>query len=768
MTITAPITGWDIDPTKFGQNSISIETSYAMGRAYQWAREFLFNSVEAGASLVSFTVDWVEALRRNIYRRVIADNGNGMTRSEISAYINHIGGGKSLRSAGAADNLGQGAKYASAPFNRAGVAYISRTVEDGDAMCIYACDPDTGEYGLVNLWGLNDNDDVVRRSIHRPQPLFFDEAGDNPFDDGTDWRDVADTAFGNISDPDHGTIVVFLGDGENDTFLGDPSRNVEAEKYGLMKYLDSRLYEVPAKVTVRVVHFDQHGNKALWPKSEQDLKDLVGDDGSKRVIWQWRYAKGLRRQVEDPKYLTASGAVTVVSRDGVPAVIRWYITNFASTRSDGGARSTKSSTLINPGGVGTIMEVSAAARLGLCDVLDFTSGADAEPVFKLFGVDLPAVQDQLWVTLTPQLYRPGDRASGTPLVPGVHMDGSRSHLVVTSDFRQAESYGTVLREWGHDFQTDGKFPPEIQALLDAAYGAALSGVDALDQKTKDRIAGMLRGALLRQVAIIGGKRPKSRTEGSSPFRRRDPRNQVGSGKRHPNPSATPDPTGSRSGGKPTATGSAASLTQQEMRLPVAVWRAADDAVWAGRPQAVDALPVLPGKSTVPGMEGGAVYLKGHGPKIPVADRARADGSAYGTADGWRGDESSLILAAVEDKQSEYTDRKHWFQVEIAVKEAYEACAVAVLAHILATGNWDASEKVWEPTDGQTPDNYDLLTDPWVFSVSLRGFYPQKQIASTFLGSITKKIQSRRNPSVAAARTVAAVPAEALPPVPVLV
>lgn len=743
MTVTSvakPHTYSDVEHTTFGQNAIMIEMAYAMGRAYQWAREFGFNSIEAGATLVSYTADFVTARNRGIYRRVIADNGSGMTRAELSDCINKIGGGLSKRGGGSAENLGQGAKVASAYFNPAGVVYLTRSIEDGDAIAVYVRDDSIGEYGLLRLWGLNDDDEIVRRSIHRPQMLFFDEAGTIPFDEGTDWQEVMDEAFANIGDPDSGTAVVFMGDGTNDTIFGDPEREAESSKYGLAKYLESRIWDVPESITIRVLEFRIWTDKSQWPTSEND-ETLIpirkgGTGGNKRM--QWRHVKGLRSHLYNPTFLVDKGSVAVTSADGIPATIDWVITKFASTLASGAERKGDSSTEINPGGIGTIMAVSAAAKAGLYDVMDFVSESAANPRFRQFGIDADTVQEQIWMTITPQVYRPANRETGESLVPGVGMDPSRSHLVATSTFRHSEPIETLMREWGRDFQSDAKFPSAIKALLEAAWASGTAATSALDAKTTTRIAEALKGALTREVAIIGGKKPKVRTTGTMGFRRRVPRHKGKGGGTNENPPRTKDGEGAAKGGDITATGKRATKASMTASLPEVHWVPGDNPAWASDDMRGSlALFRLPGRAG--GGDSGVVWLKGHDPETAPSDRKHYDGTAYAKPDEWVEDESPVVLAAVQDKQSEYGPAEGW-AVEKAVKGSYMACAQAVAAHLLAQGKWDPDAMVWDPTDGVTVEMMDEAIKPFNFSNSLRGYYPQKQIAAGFLGSLKKAVR----------------------------
>src|SRR3954453_19698176 len=66
---------------------------YREGGEFQWVRETLVNSLEAEATRIEFGVEWQAVEERGVYRRVIADNGVGMTPEELVGFFNVWGGG---------------------------------------------------------------------------------------------------------------------------------------------------------------------------------------------------------------------------------------------------------------------------------------------------------------------------------------------------------------------------------------------------------------------------------------------------------------------------------------------------------------------------------------------------------------------------------------------------------------------------------------------------------------------------------------------------
>ena len=58
----------------------------ACGR-FQWAREFLKNSLEAGAKRVEFGIEWQAVAKAGVYRRTIIDDGIGMDADELLKFF---------------------------------------------------------------------------------------------------------------------------------------------------------------------------------------------------------------------------------------------------------------------------------------------------------------------------------------------------------------------------------------------------------------------------------------------------------------------------------------------------------------------------------------------------------------------------------------------------------------------------------------------------------------------------------------------------------
>src|SRR5689334_11469711 len=91
---------------------------------YQWAREFLRNSLEANAKHIEFGIEWQAVEKLGVYRRTIVDDGDGMTKDELLNFFSTLGAG-AKKIGGVHDNFGVGGKIASLPWNPDGVVVVS-------------------------------------------------------------------------------------------------------------------------------------------------------------------------------------------------------------------------------------------------------------------------------------------------------------------------------------------------------------------------------------------------------------------------------------------------------------------------------------------------------------------------------------------------------------------------------------------------------------------------------------------------------------------
>lgn len=192
----------------------------------QFLRELTKNAVEAiqrsGESVgeVRWDVDWnrFDLLGADSAQKLcVIDTGAGMTGEEMVAYINRLS--SSIHEQSATGNFGVGAKIAAAPLNPAGLVYLSW--KDGVGSMIHLLkDPTTGDYGLVR------------------------------FGNGEFWQHIQNDVK---PDPigDHGTMVVLLGEGPEQSTV-DPPLGVRMPRKWILRYINSRFFTFPAGVTISV------------------------------------------------------------------------------------------------------------------------------------------------------------------------------------------------------------------------------------------------------------------------------------------------------------------------------------------------------------------------------------------------------------------------------------------------------------------------------------------------------------------------------------
>lgn len=343
-----------------------IERTYRESGEYQWVRETYINTREADATRIEFGVEWQAVENHGVYRRVIADNGCGMSPEDLVEFFNTFGGGgKPI--GGLHENFGVGAKTSLLPWNRYGLVVISW--QDGEPSMIWVeCDSETGTYGL-KLFEAEDPETGESSLEHVYSPF------DDP-EHGCDWAAVSPAWV-----RDHGTVLIFLGDDpQQNTVTGDPNRGETAIK-GISKYLNTRIWEVPDEVEVYVDEF-RYDDPSRWPASQEQAHGPKPKDGpdlrtNKRRIRGAHYFITYPVESFDQGQLANQG--TVELHDGTAA--DWYLWN--------GERPAIHSYAEKNG------FIAAVYRNELYDINRHVS------VYRSFGVSAPSVRQRLWVILRP-------------------------------------------------------------------------------------------------------------------------------------------------------------------------------------------------------------------------------------------------------------------------------------------------------------------------------------------------------------------------------
>jgi hypothetical protein len=378
---------------------------------YQWAREFLKNSIEAKATKVEFGIEWQAVEKLGAYRRTISDNGIGMTKEELLSFFSTLGEG-AKRIGGVHDNFGVGAKVASLPWNSEGVVVIS--CKDGKPSMIHIqLDDDGAEYEL--------------REFHSEKGItHVINPADVDWGDDVNWAAVAPTWA-----RDHGTTIVLLGSKDApDTVLGNPKAGEKGIK-GLSVYLNSRFWNL-LLTDVYVVELRSE-KKNSWPTGPND-KDDARRPNNRKIAGAKYYLTEVTAQNGK---LSAKGALPL---DDGKVQAHWYLWEGDRPHID-----------------------SYAKRLGYIavkykdELFELTSH---KAHFRWFGIADAKVQQNLFMILEPNLFDP--QISNW----GIYPDQSRNRLIFTGNGEKG--VGMPLSDWGFDFSDN--MPQEIRDAIMRARG----------------------------------------------------------------------------------------------------------------------------------------------------------------------------------------------------------------------------------------------------------------------------------------------------------
>jgi hypothetical protein len=379
---------------------------------YQWAREFLKNSIEAGATKVEFGVEWQAVEKFGAYRRTVADNGVGMSKEELHSFFSTLGAG-AKRIGGIHDNFGVGAKIAALPWNPEGVVVIS--YKDGKGSMIrIELNPETAEYELSEFQS-------ERGAAYVINPSEVADWGND-----VNWSVVAPEWT-----RQHGTIVILLGSEEApDTILGNP-RAGEKDIKGLSVYLNTRFWDL-RKTEVVVVELRSE-RKTSWPQGPKDSDDARRPN-NRRIM-------GAKYYLTDVKSQTGNLVKTSwLPLDDNRVVTHWYLWE--------GERPAIHSYAKRPGYI--------AVRYG-DELFELTTH---KAHFRWFGIAEVKIQSNVTIILEPQLFDPQIAAWG------IHPDQSRNRLIFTGNGEKGVAL--PLPDWGYEFAE--QMPEEIRAAIKKARG----------------------------------------------------------------------------------------------------------------------------------------------------------------------------------------------------------------------------------------------------------------------------------------------------------
>lgn len=385
--------------------------------SYQWAREFLMNSIEAGAKHVEFGIEWEALAKTGVYRRTIADDGAGMDKEQILKFFSTLGAGAKAIG-GLHENFGIGAKIASLPWNSNGVVVISYQGGKGSMIWILHDDA-TNEYELVEFSHGRGHSCVVE-----PSEV-----------DGIHWDKIKPSWI-----KDHGTIVVLMGsDDHPNTVLGNVEGGESAIK-GLSTYLNTRFWDL-TKHEVHVLEMRSE-HKHHWPRGPHENED--DRRPNRRLIQGAGYYLD---RVQTPKGKLEAKDSLSLNEGRVNA--EWYLWSGERPAIDSYARKN-----------GYI-----AVRYG-DELFEVTAG---KVDFRSFGIVESKVQQNLTIILQPQKYEPDVNFWG------VHPDQSRNRLIFTGQKPNERGVAIPLQDWGLEFSE--KIPAAILAAIQAARGETSGNIE---------------------------------------------------------------------------------------------------------------------------------------------------------------------------------------------------------------------------------------------------------------------------------------------------
>lgn len=391
---------------------------------YQWAREFVANSLEASATRIEFGIEWQAVEKLGVYRRTIADNGCGMDRQELLRFFSTLGiGAKKI--GGVHEHFGVGAKIASLPWNPEGLVVISYKGSQA-SMIWMVLDDDSGDFELVEF----KTPDGGSQCVVEP-PLSLD---------GVNWSAIRPEWI-----KDHGTVIVLLGSTEYpDTVLGNPHAG-EKEIKGLSVYLNTRFWDLSG-VEVRVVELRSE-KKAQWPTGPGDRDDSRRPNN--------RQIMGARHWLD---MNTASkgrlGASDVLAVDGDRVLAEWYLWDGERPAIDSYAKK---------GGYIAVRYNGELFQL-----------TTHKAHFRWFGIVESKVQQNLTIILEPQLYQ---AANGRW---GIHPDQSRNRLIFTGNGEKGVE--PPISDWGTEFVA--KLPDPIREAIRAARGELNGTIEDEDYRKR--------------------------------------------------------------------------------------------------------------------------------------------------------------------------------------------------------------------------------------------------------------------------------------------
>lgn len=464
-----------------------VNRNYREGGPHQWVRETWRNAYEAGATRVEFGTEW-QGVANGIWRRLISDNGCGMTPEELVAFFKMYGGsGKPI--GGLHENFGVGAKSSLLPWNPLGVVVVSWHADYEDPSMIWIRRDPLGQTFGLRTFDTDTGGEIV------VVPFEDDELG-------IDWATIKPDWI-----EDHGTCIVLLGsEYDESTVLGDPSRD-EGGVPGLKiaNYLNRRLWDV-GEMDIQVDEYISD-DTSKWPRS-----NATTVRGTKQL--NRRGVFGARYYMEYAAAKKAGGKVaardTVLLDDGT--AVDWYLW-------EGEGRSGIRYAAQN-GFVAAAYTPPTAVHSHRPPIIELFDVTDHPARFRSFGISEAAVRRNTWLIVRPPL------AEGSDF--GVYMSSDRNRLLVQGGPRAGDPL--PWDEWAVGF-TDLMPPELVKAIADAR---SRSDETDIDSAVLERVAARFADRW-RQIRFILDPKGKYKTTAQETAAASKPKKRVPKPKPKPTP-----------------------------------------------------------------------------------------------------------------------------------------------------------------------------------------------------------------------------------------
>src|SRR5210317_416980 len=139
---------------KAGVNNL-VDIIYSDSDKFQFVRELVQNSIEAGASKIKISYEKQGFEMYAIKRFLIQDDGKGMSVEELGEFLNKFS--SSGKEVGVDKNYGIGAKTSTIPWNKLGVVFVSWTSEDDPGALVWLHEQRSGIYGAREFYDEEEN-----------------------------------------------------------------------------------------------------------------------------------------------------------------------------------------------------------------------------------------------------------------------------------------------------------------------------------------------------------------------------------------------------------------------------------------------------------------------------------------------------------------------------------------------------------------------------------------------------------------------------------